>query len=96
VEIATAEAAKAHSYEVRGAIAGMNIIHQLIAEGKLDKATITLYEKLRRLRGQSAHVPDFQIETEEAIRYVDLALGLANRLQNLASIKPHETAKIAG
>ncbi len=96
VEIATADAANAHGYGVRGSIAGVNVIHQLIADGKLDKTTVTLYEKLRRLRGQSAHVPDFQIETGEAIRYVELALGLANRLQNLASIKPLEMTKIEG
>jgi hypothetical protein len=96
IEIATAEAAKAHGYEVRGSIAGINVIHHFISDGKLDQATEILYERLRRLRGQSAHAPDFQIGSDEAIRYVDLALGLANRLQNLADIKPLEEPTGAG
>lgn len=83
IELYTMQAAKAQGIEVSGAIAGAKTISILIGKGKLEEEIIQIYENLRRMRNKAAHAYEFDINSEEAIRYVDVALSIANRLRRL-------------
>lgn len=48
-------------------------VEELIRLGKLPAASSELVEKLRELRNQAAHLPDFSITQKEADRYLELA-----------------------
>ena len=55
--------------------------------GKLENSFADLYTNLRKLRNRAAHSPELDLDMAEAIRFVDLALGLANRLKSLTKTK---------
>ncbi|MEI2651841.1 MAG: hypothetical protein V9G12_06760 [Microthrixaceae bacterium] len=93
VEFATMEVAKAQSYDVSGNIAGYKIVEKLVADGILDQGTLSLYRDLRGLRNSAAHHSDFSISVNEALRYIDLSLSLANRLQEIANLKKPTKSK---
>ena len=48
-------------------------IHELIRLGKLPAGSSDLLDRLRSLRNQAAHLPDFSISQDEADRYLELA-----------------------
>lgn len=48
-------------------------VEELIRLGKLPAASSELVGKLRELRNQAAHLPDFSITQKEADRYLELA-----------------------
>lgn len=81
IELSTMEAAKAQGITVRGARAEREVIRSLVKRAKLQEGTLDLYENLRRMRNNAVHAHEFEIDTEEAIRYVDLALSLAYRVR---------------
>lgn len=83
IEFCTMEAAKAHGIEVRGAIAGTRVIRKLVQREILEGGALGLYENLRKMRNKAAHAYEFEIDSEDAVRYVDLALSMANSLQML-------------
>jgi len=83
VELSALEAANAQGIEVRGPKARRDAIHNLAERTQLGESTLHLYEKLRKIRNEAAHSVGFEVDPEEAVRYVDLALGLARRLQIL-------------
>jgi hypothetical protein len=87
VELTTMEVAKELNLEISGNIAGTNVIRKLVNQFKLDGAVLGLYEKLRRIRAEAAHAPNFQVDYDESVKYVELALSLANRLKSLVSEK---------
>jgi hypothetical protein len=85
VEFATMEAAKVHGYDISGRIVGYKIVEKLAVDGLLDEGTLGLYRDLRSMRNSAAHHSDFSITVSEALRYIDLSLSLANKLQGLAN-----------
>lgn len=85
IELYTMQAAKAQGIQVGGAIAGIKTIRKLIEIGNLEEGIIQLYENLRRMRNKAAHAQEFEVDAEEAIRYVDIALSIANRLRKLSN-----------
>jgi len=94
VEFATMEAAKAQGYDFSGNIAGYKIVERLVADELLDQGTLSLYRDLRGLRNKAAHHSDFLISVNEALRYIDLSLSLANRLQEIVNLeKPSKSKK---
>lgn len=50
------------------------IVEYLARSGKLPESSIPLIEKLRHLRNQAAHLPEFVLTQEEAERYLELAV----------------------
>lgn len=50
------------------------IVEYLARSGKLPESSIPLVEKLRHLRNQAAHLPEFALSQEEAERYLELAV----------------------
>ena len=84
IELATH--ALADKYAVRGEhrIEGSTTIRDLIAKGALPEEFLRLYNRLRRLRSQAVHAPDFALEKDEAERYINLARYLARQLRTLA------------
>jgi len=83
IELFTMEAAKVQGVEIRGPVAGTRVIRSLVQRGILEEGVLRLYENLRRMRNEIAYAVEFEIDSEAAIRYVDLALSLAHRLQML-------------
>lgn len=53
------------------------IMDHLSSSGKLSEESLYLIERLRRLRNQAAHMPDFAISQSEAERFLELAVRSA-------------------
>ena len=52
--------------------------HAMLDIGVFDKSDFDVYHKLRKLRNDAAHVPDFALNTQDAKEYVDLAMELSS------------------
>ena len=85
IELYTMQAANAQGITVGGAIAGKKTIRKLIDKGKLEEGVIHLYENLRSMRNKAAHAQEFEIDSAEAARYVDIALSITNLLRKLGN-----------
>lgn len=85
VHFAAMELAKVKGQNVVGSRTGPRVIEDSIAEGLLDIGALGLYEDLRVLRNIVMHRSDFSITVSDALRYIDLALGLANRFQEITN-----------
>ena len=93
VEIAAMQVAKSRRYPTYGSRTVQKVIEDLIDDGLLDKGALGLYDNLRVLRNSAAHRSDYSITVSEAIRYIELSLSLANRLQEIANSESTVKAK---
>lgn len=53
------------------------IMQYLAKSGSLPESSLLLVDRLRQLRNQAAHLPDFALSQEEAERYLELAVKCA-------------------
>lgn len=53
------------------------IVQELRRLGRLNDDVLATYDRLRRLRNEAVHAPDFALSSKETNRYVELATGLA-------------------
>ena len=93
VEFAIMEIARSHGYDVSNRIPAYKIVEKLVNDEILDQGVISLYRDLRNLRNSAAHHSDFSISVSDALRYIDLSLSLANRLQEIANLKKTSKSK---
>jgi hypothetical protein len=69
-----------------GAVQGINIarinvpmhIDQLIRSNLLPKDSVELVKKLRTIRNQAAHLPDFTVSKADALRFLELATNVSD------------------
>lgn len=73
IEVTTKKVTDAYGISVGGRIAGVKAIQQLVKNGILPKGVISIYERLRRLRSRAAHAADFEIDPEEAEKYIEMS-----------------------
>lgn len=87
-ELSLMEAAKLHDMEidVKSPRNRRQAIHRLFKEIKLGDNFLELYESLRKMRNDAVHAYEFELDSRDAMRYVDLSLGLANRIRMLSNI----------
>ncbi|UAN53855.1 DUF4145 domain-containing protein [Serratia sp. JSRIV002] len=52
-------------------------IDWLVREGKLEKSTAILVDKMRKLRNEAAHLGDFELTKDEAERYLKIAVQIS-------------------
>jgi len=81
VEIALISAAKSLQIDMPE-WNSVRIISELKRLRKIDDATASFFEGLRRLRNKAAHVPSERLTPEQATGYVELALSLAASLKD--------------
>lgn len=82
IEAAVNEAAqKLGIGPVRHYRAWEQVIAELVKREKIPQSTIYLFNDLRKIRNNAVHMIEFEISTQEAARYVDLAMGLVYRIQ---------------
>jgi hypothetical protein len=79
VEVAIYAAAKKAGLEVKGPANAYSLARNLVSLGKVPHDIMPFFEKLRRLRNNAAHLPDFVLDEIEANKYLDLALGANTR-----------------
>lgn len=60
------------------------LAQHLINSGHIPKETLPVFNSLRQLRNQALHLPDFTLTEEEADRYLELALKVANNFRHFA------------
>ena len=84
VEVAIYAAAEKAGLEVKGPANAYSLARNLVSLGKVPQDILPFFEKLRRLRNNAAHLPDFVLDESEANKYLDLALGLANTFREYA------------
>ena len=80
VESAATNAAETAGLEAPRRMPINHLVRELIRERIFSDTALPLFDRLRRLRNEAAHAPEFIIDQGEVERYVDLALRLANDL----------------
>lgn len=85
VEVAIYAAAKRAGLEVKGPANTYLLVRNLVSLEKISKDILPFFERLRKLRNEAAHLPDFVLDQVEADKYLDLALGLANTFREYAT-----------
>ncbi len=85
VEVAIIAAAEKAGLEVKPPINIHQLAMHLFSMKVLNNEVISVYQSLRKLRNQAAHMADFTLSYEEAIKYLDLALGVANTFRRYAT-----------
>lgn len=86
VEMSLKTLGRSQGVDVRGARAERDVIHRMTDNDPMRSNLLELYERLRKLRNQAVHASETAITSEEAAGYVDLALGLASRLQSASTV----------
>jgi len=86
VEMETQSAAKRLDIPVLGKIAGTQTFEKLVSYKVIDPDMLSIYSNIRKLRNKAAHATDFDLNYEEGIRYVELALWLAERLRQIKTV----------
>lgn len=56
------------------------IVHYLARHGRVDKHTLSVYDRLRRLRNMAAHAKEIDVSPGEVVEFRELAVRLADRL----------------
>ena len=79
LEAAAADAAARRGFSVVGGAWQLFVVLQ--SEGVLNETQASLVESLRKLRNKVAHAHDGDITEEQALRYVEMAEGLAAALR---------------
>ncbi|CAI1916051.1 MULTISPECIES: DUF4145 domain-containing protein [Serratia] len=52
-------------------------IEWLVREGKIDKSTAILVDRMRKLRNEASHMRDFELTKDEAERYLKIAVQIS-------------------
>lgn len=52
-------------------------IEWLVREGKIDKSTAILVDRMRKLRNEASHLKDFELTKDEAERYLKIAVQIS-------------------
>ncbi|MFB5188633.1 DUF4145 domain-containing protein [Yersinia intermedia] len=52
-------------------------IEWLVSEGKIDKSTAILVDRMRKLRNEATHLRDFELTKDEAERYLKIAVRIS-------------------
>lgn len=89
VEVAVCAAAKKAGLEVKFNFNTYELANKLASLDVIPKETLSVFNSLRKLRNQTTHLPDFTLSQEEADRYLDLALKVANTFRHYALDMPH-------
>lgn len=80
VEAVADEAARVLEIEPRARRPGREVVVRLVKQNRLPQSAINLYDSLRKMRNNAVHATEFEINTEDAARYIDLSLGLAHKI----------------
>lgn len=59
-----------------------NIVEHLLKNKNLPESSIELFHKLRQLRNQAAHLPEFAISQNEAEKYLEISSKITELLEN--------------
>ena len=59
--------------------------HTMLSLNVFTKSDFDVYHKLRNLRNDAAHAPDFALNTQDAKEYVGLAMQLSNMAKQRAN-----------
>lgn len=81
IEAASQEAASALEMEPRKRRSGREVIDFLVQQNKLPASAIRLYRTLRETRNMATHTLEWEMDSEEATRYIDLALGFVYHIR---------------
>tara|TARA_Y100000034_G_scaffold131201_2_gene191438 strand:- start:76 stop:681 length:606 start_codon:yes stop_codon:yes gene_type:complete len=73
-------ASKEAGIKVQNKYDAFHLIKQLYEQNRVPKETVNTFKSLRSLRNQAAHLPDFALDSDEATRYLDLALKVVASL----------------
>lgn len=77
VETAAKFAVKEANLEVKHSSNIMNVVKILIDKRLFNKNAVNVFNELRSLRNEAAHAPDFLLSQNDAQKYIDLSLRLA-------------------
>lgn len=61
------------------------LTEHLVRSGKIPEESIALMDKLRQLRNQAAHLPDFALSQDEAERYLELAVKISEIIRSASN-----------
>ena len=61
------------------------LTEHLARTGKIPEESVALMDKLRQLRNQAAHLPDFALSQDEAERYLELAVKISEIIRSASN-----------
>jgi hypothetical protein len=85
VEVAIMAAAEKAGLEVKAPVNITQLAKHLFAMGAINNEVVPVFQSIRNLRNQAAHMAEFTLSYEEAIKYLNLALGVANTFRRYAT-----------
>lgn len=85
VEVAIMAAAEKAGLEVKVPVNTNQLAMYLFSMEVINNEVVPVYQSLKNMRNQAAHMADFTLSYEEAIKYLDLALGVANTFRRYAT-----------
>lgn len=81
VEMAALEGANRLSIPVSPRIPSTRLLETLFSAGVIDADVKAILNRMRELRNRAVHAQDFELATEEAIRYINLAFQIVQQLR---------------
>ena len=80
VELAAADAARVARIDAPPRSSVTLVVRSLVREGVFSESAVEVFDRLRRLRNDAVHAPDFALDYVEVEPYIELALRLAQEL----------------
>lgn len=93
VEVAVFAAAEKADLEVKAQSNTHQLANHLVSLELIPKETLLVFNSLRKLRNQAIHLPDFTLNEDEAERYLELALTVANTFRHYVIDVPNKSSK---
>jgi hypothetical protein len=81
IEVITKQVTDILKISIRGQIAGVKAIRELVSKGIMPASSISVYERLRTIRSKAAHAPDYALDAEQSEDYLNLAKRLYSLLE---------------
>ena len=85
IEVAIMAAAEKAGLEVKAPVNTHQLAQHLFSMSIVNEDGASVYQSLRKLRNQAAHMAEFTLSYEEAMKYLDLALQVANTFRSYAT-----------
>ena len=80
MELAAADAARVAGIDAPPKSSVTLVVRSLVREGVFSEGAVEVFDRLRRLRNEAVHAPEFALDYVEVEPYIELALRLAQDL----------------
>ncbi len=83
IDVETRRAAERLGIALDRCVPALKVFQKLVGRDAVDADMQGVYNRIRKLRNEAAHATDFQLSYEETVRYVELAMWLADLFRRI-------------